>query len=83
MQLFLVARTLASITSRVIERGTLAFAQWLGLNDSRSTMENLMTDAAQIANRHIAIWNETNPARREYRFWISTETQALLTSTLS
>ena len=42
-----------------------------------------MTDAAQIANRHIAIWNETNPARREYRFWISTETQALLTSTLS
>ena len=24
-----------------------------------------MADTAQIANRHIAIWNETNPARRE------------------
>jgi hypothetical protein len=23
-----------------------------------------MTDAAQIANRYIAVWNETDPARR-------------------
>jgi hypothetical protein len=26
-----------------------------------------MTDAAQIANRHIAVWNETDPARRRAR----------------